>query len=229
MAVSGDLPDDPWRRGELGRHGDPVAVADPSEVATSEGLLSPYPQRLTSDEGLVVADGSTSEGASVVTDDLAAELAAHAPRRLWNKATVYLGAGALVVAGFLGGVQVQKNYGTAATTTTAPGAGRAGFAGNAAANGYFGGQAGTGTGAAGATGTAAAAATTGKVKLVDGTTVYVETSTGDVVTVKTGAQTQVKTSTTTTLKNLAAGDTVTIQGATGSDGTVTATTVTKDK
>jgi hypothetical protein len=226
--VSDDLREDPWRRAESGLHRDPVAVADLEGPATSEAELSPYPQHLTSDNDLTVAGDPTPDGASRVTDDLAAELAAHAPRRMWNRATVYLGAAALVVAGFLGGIQVQKNYGTVATTT--PATNRAGL-GGANGGGYFGGgglagQAGSGTGA---TGTSAAAATTGKVKLVDGTTVYVETSTGDVVTVKTGAQTKVTTSTTTPLKSLAAGDSITVQGSTASDGTVTATSVTKSK
>jgi hypothetical protein len=223
--VSDDLNEDPWRRAESGLHRDPVVVADLEGPATSEAMLSPYSGHLASDDDLAAAGGPIPGGTSRVTDDLAAELAAHAPRRLWNRATIYLGAAVLLVGGFIGGVQVQKNYGTVATPAST---GRPNFAG---AGGNFGsggltGQTGTGTGS---TGTTAAAATTGKVKLVDGTTVYVETSTGDLVTVKTGAQTKVTTSTTTPLKSLVAGDAVTVQGSTASDGTVTATSVTKSK
>jgi hypothetical protein len=228
--VSDDLNEDPWRPAESGLHRDPVVVADLGGPATSGALLSPYSGHLASGDDLAAAGGPIPDSTPRVTDDLAAELASHAPRRLWNRATVYLSAAVLLVGGFIGGVQVQKNYGT---VPTAASSGRPNFAGANGANagGYFGGgglggQTGSGTGG---TGTSAAAATTGKVKLVDGTTVYVETSTGDVVTVKTGAQTKVTTSTTTPLTGLAAGDSITVQGSTASDGTVTATSVTKSK
>lgn len=83
-----------------------------------------------------------------------------------------------------------------------------------------GGQSVTGT----TTGTAAAT-TTGTVKLVDGDTVYVATSDGKVVKVKVGKATTV--SRTTSLSDVKAGTTVVVSGTTGSDGTVTATTVTE--
>jgi hypothetical protein len=76
---------------------------------------------------------------------------------------------------------------------------------------------------------AASATTTGKVKLVDGTTVYVETSSGDVVTVRTNGQTTVESSSPSSLKDLAAGDSVIVQGQSSGDGQVTATTVTETK
>ncbi|MEU4222491.1 hypothetical protein AB0F10_45040, partial [Actinoplanes sp. NPDC026623] len=83
----------------------------------------------------------------------------------------------------------------------------------------------------GAAPTAAAAAnpTTGKVKLVDGTTIYVQTPDGTVVTVRAGGDTKVRTAKRGKLKDVKAGDTVSVQGDAAADGTVTATTVTSDR
>lgn len=64
---------------------------------------------------------------------------------------------------------------------------------------------------------------TGKIKLVDGTTVYIETADGRLVTVKTTQATVVATQ--AQLKDLAAGATVTIVG-TGTE-TVTASSIIK--
>ncbi|MET8152117.1 hypothetical protein ACIBSW_33690 [Actinoplanes sp. NPDC049668] len=157
-------------------------------------------------------------------DDLAAELARAAPRRWWNRGTLVLGAVALLLAGFLGGLQVQRHYGTSATAATGrPGGGGTGEGG--ARPGGFGGLPG-GTG--GLPTAAAAGPTTGKVKLVDGTTIYVETADGTVVTVRTGGDTAVRTAKPGRLKDVKAGDTVSVQGAAAADGTVTATAVTKN-
>ncbi len=163
-------------------------------------------------------------------DDLAAKLAAAGPRRWWNKATVCLGAAVLLVGGFVAGAQVQREYGQPAS----PVANRpTGAAGAGAFAGRFGGAnpggtntSGTNTGDADTGGTTPASATTGKVKLIDGTTVYVETSSGDVITVRTDAQTKVEAAAPSALKDLKAGDTVTVQGRSGGEDTVIASTVT---
>jgi hypothetical protein len=169
-------------------------------------------------------------GAGSGGDGLAGELAAAAGRRWWNKWTLYLGAVVLLLAGFMGGVQVQKSYGD--SNGAAPAAGRGqqrpagGFAG---ARGGFPGGAGLPSGAPGGTDPAAAGGgantTTGTVKLVDGTTLYVQTADGTVITVRTAGSTAVKIAKDGSLKDLKAGDPVTVEGAT-SDGTVTATRVT---
>lgn len=158
----------------------------------------------------------------ILDGDLAAALARAAPRRWWNRGTLVLGGCALVLAGFLGGVLVQQHWGatTAATASTARTGGFAGFAGaGGRGTGAFGGGAAPGA-------SAAPAATTGTVKLVDGGTIYVQTPGGDVVTVRTTGKTSVRTATKASLSQVKAGQTVTIQGATGADGTVTATSVT---
>jgi hypothetical protein len=167
------------------------------------------------------------EPAEVREDSLATELAKAAPRRWWNRGTLVLGAVALLLGGFLGGLQVQKHYGTSATAAaTRPGGGTGGARG---AGGYGFPGAFPGGGAAPTAAAAAAGPTTGKVKLVDGKTIYVETADGTVVTVRTGGDTAVQTATAGKLKDVKAGDTVSVQGAADTDGTVTATTVTKTK
>jgi hypothetical protein len=162
-------------------------------------------------------------------DDLAAALAGGAPRRWWNRGTLVLGACALLLAGFLGGVLVEQHWGTTAganrAAATRGAAGLSGFAGGA---GRGAGTVGGGQGAPGSAGTAssAPAATTGTVKLVDGTTIYVQTPNGDVITVRTNAKTSVRTSRASKIGDVRAGQTVTVQGPAATDGTVTATSVT---
>ena len=67
------------------------------------------------------------------------------------------------------------------------------------------------------------------MKLVNGTTIYVQTADGSVVTVKTDGTTKVATSAAGKLSDVKAGQSVTIQGAAGTDGSVTATSVTARK
>lgn len=145
-------------------------------------------------------------------DGLSAELAAAAPKRWWNKGTVVLGVAALLMGGFLGGVQAQKQWGTTTTAAFPSGGMRGGFPG--------------GVTASGAPRQTAARNTTGKVKLVNGKTLYIETADGTVVTVKTDGDTTVSTAAKGKLSDVKAGQSVTIEGATAADGSVTATTVT---
>jgi hypothetical protein len=63
------------------------------------------------------------------------------------------------------------------------------------------------------------------VKLVDGTTVYLELANGDVVTVRTNGSTAVRVSQPGKLSDLAPGSTVSVEGP-SSNGMVTATRVT---
>ena len=65
-----------------------------------------------------------------------------------------------------------------------------------------------------------------EVKLVDGDTIYLQTADGNVVTVKTDGKTTVSTAKKGKVSDVKAGESVTAQGATGADGTVTATSVT---
>jgi hypothetical protein len=145
-------------------------------------------------------------------DDLTSAIAAAAPKRWWNRTTLALLGLALAVGGFLGGVQAQERWGSSSSagpaTTFPPGAGMP--------SGGFG----------GARPGAAASDTTGTVKLVDGTTIYVETDAGETVTVRTNDTTTVKLAQTVTLDQLTTGQQVTVQGEADPEGIVTAATVT---
>jgi hypothetical protein len=168
--------------------------------------------------------------------DLDTELAARPPRRKLPGATVYLGAGVLVVAGFAGGVQADKHWGSSGNASGAaqfPGAaggfggqrGGAGAAGTGQRPGGLAGGLGGAGGGANAPGGAAGGATFGTVKLVDGKTVYVQTSSGGVVQVATNGKTKISVSKNGTVKDLAPGSTIIVQGTPGTGGTMTATTI----
>jgi len=125
-----------------------------------------------------------------------------------------------VSAGFLGGVLIQKQAGTSASTAATAG----GFGALAR---QFGGA----TGAAGAAGGAAGrggfgGATTGQIKLIDGTNVYVVDAQGNTVKVATTPSSTISTAQPTTITALKLGDNVVVRGTTGADGTVTATSLT---
>ncbi len=187
------------------------------------------------DTAVLTTESAVDQPEDPRTDDLASELAKAAPRVWWNKATIVLGSLALLLGGFVGGLQAQKNWGTA--STSAPGGrngqARTGAGGNFGGGNFGGAQGGAGLGtgaqggaaAPGATSTAAAGDTTGTVKLVDGTTIYVQTAAGDVMTVKTDGKTTVSAATKGKVKDVKAGQSITVQGAAGTDGSVTATSV----
>jgi hypothetical protein len=177
--------------------------------------------------------------------DLAEELAAAEPRqdrRRIPSATLFLAAGVLVVAGFVGGVQADKHWGTKQTPTgfgRLAGAagqgggypGRGGGTGRRGAYGQGGGFGQGGFGQGGATGKGNGAAvpgtgTTGTVKLVDGDVIYVQTADG-IVRVKTTGATKVSVTKSAKVKDLKAGASVVVQGNPAQDGSVTATTVTQ--
>jgi hypothetical protein len=166
--------------------------------------------------------GDDPFGEEPLTDSFAEDLAARAPMRIANRTTVVLAGVLLVVVGFVGGVLVEKN----STSTTRATANPNGFGGNGPGGSGFGGGQGRGGGAGGIGGTAAGSPTTGKVTLVDGTTVYLTTADGQVLTIRTTGSTTVRAEQTMALKDLKAGTTVTVVGTTGGDGAVTATSVT---
>jgi hypothetical protein len=213
----------------------------------SEDFMNPRGQHVDGGTDIVALD-DVDLASDPFADDLSDQLAARAPRRYFTRLTVVLAGLVLLAVGFFAGAQVQKNFGTSAAASSGRNAGGAGgLAGGGNFAGFGGtarqggqnttGAAGTGTGAtgtgttgSGATGTAAAGnVTTGTVKLVDGTTVYVQTADGNVVTVKTNGTTAVQVTQSGALTDLTPGAQVNIEGAAGSDGTVTATKVTKAK
>jgi hypothetical protein len=149
--------------------------------------------------------------AVAVDDDerLAAELDAAGARRWWNRTTICLGVLALLLAGFVAGVQVQRAHGTPAPGSARPSGFPTAFPGRAGGS------------------PPPAPATTGTVKLVDGSTLYVQTGDGELVTVRTDGSTTVRAP--AALKNLKPGDPVSVEGRDDGADTMTATSVTRTK
>jgi hypothetical protein len=154
---------------------------------------------------------------SPFTGDLDAQLAPQPRRAKLPGLTLWLGAGVLAVVGFLGGVQADKTWGGSGGTGTAAGPAAASNRG-AGGTGGFGGFGGGGQGGGG---------TTGTVTKVVGDVVYLKTADGKTVKVKTGDTTKITLSGTGKAKDLKSGASIVVRGETGSDGTVTATTVTE--
>lgn len=150
-------------------------------------------------------------------DDLSVGLARASSKPWFSKTSLILSALVLLTAGFLVGLQVAPA--SSATSAASRPSGYAQLGGQG-----FPGRNGAGSGANGAS---AREATTGKIKLVDGTTVYIELADGTLVTVKLTDATKVLSS--ASAKDLKAGASVTVQGQTGSDGTITAGTITQTK
>jgi hypothetical protein len=158
-------------------------------------------------------------------DDLSVGLARASSKPWFSKTSLVLAALVLLTAGFLVGLQVAPTSSTAAAPS---GFNRGNFPGGAEGfPGGFTGQGRTGTGNSNGNGASTREATTGKIKLVDGKTVYVELADGTLVTVKLTDTTKVLS--TATAKDLQAGTSVSVQGQTGSDGTITAGTITQTK
>jgi hypothetical protein len=130
-----------------------------------------------------------------------------------NRTIIVLTSVAMVVAGFIGGLLVEQNWG----------GGSGGTGGNDFANTFPGGLP-SGNPFANST---APTGTTGTVTKIDGSTIYITTTDGRVVTVKTDGSTAVQSQSAGTVKGLEAGQTITVTGNTGTDGSVTATRITQ--
>ena len=217
-----------WERNVAGRHTEFDTAADIPPVGSSAGPSSAGMAPVGSSVGYPSSldePGADELASDPFDDDLADRLKTKAPRTKTPRTTMALAGLVVLVAGFVGGALVQKNYGTTSSSTGNAGNGANGFAGFGGGAGLAGGQAGTGQQA----GTGGRNATTGTVKFVDGTTLYVTTADGSVVTVKTSGTTTVRTQQSSALKDIPTGATVTVQGAAGTDGIVTATSVTAQK
>jgi hypothetical protein len=132
-------------------------------------------------------------------------------RRRIGPLTATLSALVLAAAAFAGGVVVEKRSlpasSAASFSRAAPTATRTTGAGSTAGFG------------------AGAAPTVGTVTLIDGANVYITEADGTIVKVATNPQSQVTVASPATTANIKPGDSVTVTGATGADGTITATSV----
>ena len=126
---------------------------------------------------------------------------------------------AVLAGGFWGGVVAEKHHGTGSTAASSAAARFAAAARGASATGS-----GSSSRFAGLGG-AAAPATSGIVTGVVGNTLYVTNSSGALVKVTVGPSTTVTRTQSTGLSGLKTGDTVIVSGTTGSNGTVSATSV----
>ncbi len=161
---------------------------------------------------------------SASRDDIGAALSKR-PRARIPSLTLLLAILLVAGLGFVGGEQVGKNDASSGSGFNA-----------AALRSAFAGRAGTGTGATGTGGFAGGGftggsgnATIGSVKLIDGSTVYVETSSGTVVQVKVSPSTKITVSSSGTIKDLQPGEDVIVSGTTGSGGSVSATSISQEQ
>ena len=133
----------------------------------------------------------------------------------FGKTTVILGVVVLAIVAFVGGVFVQKSFGS--TNNTPNRSARQFPNGSQPPSG----SPRNGQGGFGGRGTA------GTIDHVDGTTVYVKTQNGTVVKVSTSDSTKVQVTQDGKLTDLKAGSQVVVQGQQGGDGSVTAQTITQ--
>lgn len=146
-----------------------------------------------------------------MTDPLENDLTAELRERKtgFGKSTIVLGVALLAIVAFVGGVFVQKSFGSAQTPNRQ----------NAAARQF------NGTPPSGAN--RAGRGTIGTIDRVEGTDVYVKTQNGEIVKVSTSDSTKVQITSDGKVSDLKAGQQVVVQGQPGSDGTVTAQTLTQ--
>jgi hypothetical protein len=163
---------------------------------------------------------------------------ARRPRAKLPSLTLVLVAVVVASAGFIGGIVVGKQYGSSGSRGSAsafggfPGGASGGFpAGAGAPAGGGAPSSGTGQGfpsgglGNSGGGLAGGNATVGTIKLIDGSTVYVQTSAGGTVQVSTSKGTKVTASSTVPVKDLKPGETVIVEGSKNSSGGVTATSI----
>ena len=198
----------------------------------------------TGDAAVADADQPRDDTDVLFRDDVddADDLPTRASRRIVTAWTVVFAALVIAGAGFVAGIQMEKHNAPAATGAGGfaafarnggfPGAGGAGggFPGANGATGGFPGANGAagatpGGGATGATPAPASSGTTGQIKLVDGSNIYITTSDGSTVKISTTPTSKVTKASPGALGDLKAGDTITVQGAAGSDGTIAASSI----
>jgi hypothetical protein len=195
-----------------------AGTEEPGNGQDTDGLLDVLSRPLDNGDGLTAA-------------------LARRPRAKLPSLTVVLVVVVVASAGFIGGILVGKHYGSsgsvasrlgafaAAEASPSAGTGSGSRTGLGGAGGGFGGARGGLSGTGGTGGFAEGNATVGTIKLIDGSTIYVTTSAGDIVQVVTSSGTKVTVSSTVPVKDLQPGETVIVEGSKNSSGGVSATSI----
>lgn len=153
------------------------------------------------------------------------ELPRRPRRRLLTPLPLALLGVLLVACGFIGGVLVEKGQSSSSSSSTGSGAG-AGLAARFRA--LRAGAAGAGSGSAGGSSSASSGftrPTAGTVAYLSGETLYVTNDEGNTIKVTTSPATSVTKTVAGTVKGIHPGETVTVTGTTGSDGAVSAESI----
>jgi len=142
--------------------------------------------------------------------------------RLFTKATLALVVLLVATGSFALGAHLKHS----STATAASGVGTQG---NAATSGRTAGTTGTGAanGAAGGAGVAGGfgGATVGQITKIDGSTIYLQDTQGNTVTVNTSASTPINVAKPGTVADLTNGESIIVQGTAGASGSITATSI----
>ena len=152
------------------------------------------------------------------------------PRRRLHWTTAVLVVAVIIVAAFAGGIFAQKQWGGSSSAGfTLPNGGSlpSGFPGAATGGTASTGRSGSSTGfPAGLTEGGFRGRTRGTVSYIDGNILYISTGTGSVVKVRIPKGLTVDRTVTAKATSIRPGETVVVQGAAGTNGTVKATGVT---
>jgi hypothetical protein len=168
------------------------------------------------------------------------ELPRRPRRRLLTPIPLTLLAVLLIACGFIGGVLVEKGESSASgagasssltsrfaalRSSAAAGAGGRGATGAAGTTGAFAGGGASGGSASGGGASGGGGATIGQVAYLAGSTLYVTTSEGNTVKVKTSAASTVTKMIKTDVKGIHPGETVIVTGSTGANGALSAESI----
>jgi DNA-binding beta-propeller fold protein YncE len=131
----------------------------------------------------------------------------------------------LIACGFIGGVLVEKGETSSSSSTAGLASRFAALRGGGTTGATRSSAAGGAGGFFGAGAEKAGRPTAGTVAYLDGSTLYVTNSEGNTIKVKTSPATSVNKTVTSSVKGIHPGETVTITGSTGSDGAVSAESI----